>query len=72
MDSDLQATKFASGTNRTNTIDVISSQSQHGQGCPTLEKKMSYRQNIRNAYFCEDTDVILDQWNQRMAISRTD
>lgn len=25
------------------------------------------RSNIRNAYFCEDTDVILDQINQRLA-----
>ena len=24
------------------------------------------RANIRNAYFCEDTDVILDQINQRL------
>jgi hypothetical protein len=27
----------------------------------------SLRSNIRNAYFCEDTDVILDQINQRLA-----
>lgn len=25
------------------------------------------RANIRNGYFCEDTDVILDQLNQRLA-----
>lgn len=25
------------------------------------------RENIRNAYFCEDTDVILDQINNRLA-----
>lgn len=28
------------------------------------------RANIRNAYFCEDTDVILDAWNRFMVEGR--
>ena len=36
---------------------------------------MSYnhlRANIRNAYFCEDTDDILDQINQRLCAGRVE
>lgn len=29
------------------------------------------RTNIRNAYFCEDTDVLLNTWNEMMASGRT-
>jgi len=32
--------------------------------------ELSLRANIRNAYFCEDTDVILDQINQRLVMGK--
>lgn len=34
------------------------------------EQERQIRQNIRNAYFCEDIDVILDAINQRLCSGR--